>query len=704
MEMTSPSSITTPPGAVSRRRLVSTSSSSAPHTQVLPMPRATTAACEVLPPREVRMPSAAIMPSRSSGLVSRRIRMTCSPERDHFTAVYESKTALPTAAPGEAVMPQPIRRTDPPSATESSKRGNISCASCAPVTRCSASSTSIRPWSTSWVAIRKAAAGGALADPGLQHPQLAALDGELDVAQVLVVRLQRLHDLHQLVVRRLVERFQLGERHGVADAGDDVLALRVLQVVAVDALVAAGRVAGEGDAGAGVGAEVAEDHRADVDGGAEVAGDALLAAVELGPVGVPGVEDRADGEVHLLARLLREVPPGLLGDDRLEVARRAAAGRPRPGRGRCRRPWPAWPPPAPPRRARRRRPARSCRTSGSAGGRSPRRTARRRAWAASPATDASDSPMLRTVSIIPGMENFAPERTDTSSGSSVWPSRRAHPLLQRVEVRTHLVAERGRLGAGLQVDLARLGGDGEARRDGQPEVGHLGEVRTLAAEQILEVLVALGEVVDELLLVLACRHVVLDSSRSSRPGCPDGGERTHLEGASVRPSTTTHGCNRPSADRSNADGSAGRGVAERSRVEATISQSEARQRFRVRRVTDGVSGWRQSGWHSVPFIREVGGSCVRSSERFAYQTWPESRARTGPASHPPDVRPLRPPGMPLAPNGARIQGRGGCPSGTSVPYPGALGIPPDGVWARNCASNRPPAGGPDTTATAPPGR
>jgi hypothetical protein len=31
---------------------------------------------------------------------------------------------------------------------------------------------------------------GALADPRLQHPQLAALDGELDVAQVAVVRLQ----------------------------------------------------------------------------------------------------------------------------------------------------------------------------------------------------------------------------------------------------------------------------------------------------------------------------------------------------------------------------------------------------------------------------------------------------------------------------------------------------------------------------------
>ena len=56
--------------------------------------------------------------------------------------------------------------------------------------------------------------------------------------------------------------------------------------------------------------------RADVDGGAEVGGDALLAAVELGAVGVPGVEDGPDGEVHLLARVLREVPAGLLADDR----------------------------------------------------------------------------------------------------------------------------------------------------------------------------------------------------------------------------------------------------------------------------------------------------------------------------------------------------------------------------------------------------
>ena len=166
--------------------------------------------------------------------------------------------------------------------------------------------------------MRNAAAGGALADAGLQHPQLAALDRELDVAQVLVVLLERLHDAQQLVVGLLVDLLQIGERDGVADARDDVLALRVLQVVAVDALRAACRVAGERDAGARLHVEVAEHHRADVHRGAQVGRDALLAAVDDRALGVPRLEDRAHGEVHLLARVLRERAAGLLDDDVLE--------------------------------------------------------------------------------------------------------------------------------------------------------------------------------------------------------------------------------------------------------------------------------------------------------------------------------------------------------------------------------------------------
>ena len=153
IEITSPSLTTRPSAVVNRRAFTSTSSDSAPQTQVRPMPRATTAACEVFPPRLVRMPWAATMPFRSSGLVSRRTRMTASPRSAQSAAVWESKTTLPTAAPGEAFMPTPRRWRS----CSLLNCGNISVANWAPFTRCSASSMSIRPSSTSSTAIRNAA-------------------------------------------------------------------------------------------------------------------------------------------------------------------------------------------------------------------------------------------------------------------------------------------------------------------------------------------------------------------------------------------------------------------------------------------------------------------------------------------------------------------------------------------------------------------
>ena len=86
--------------------------------------------------------------------------------------------------------------------------------------------------------------GGALAGARLQHPELAALDGELDVLHVAVVRSQR-RDVTSSAKRpasrlqrrqlcaSLVAR-RLGDRLRRADAGDHVLALRVDQVLAVE--------------------------------------------------------------------------------------------------------------------------------------------------------------------------------------------------------------------------------------------------------------------------------------------------------------------------------------------------------------------------------------------------------------------------------------------------------------------------------------
>ena len=50
--------------------------------------------------------------------------------------------------------------------------------------------------------------GSALANAGLQHPQLAALDGELNVTQVAVVSFKLAHDGTQFLVRLGIALFQ----------------------------------------------------------------------------------------------------------------------------------------------------------------------------------------------------------------------------------------------------------------------------------------------------------------------------------------------------------------------------------------------------------------------------------------------------------------------------------------------------------------
>ena len=138
---------------------------------------------------------------------------------------------------------------------------------CSAVTRPTASSC-VRAIDLSFVmskAILRAARARTLPDAGLEHPELALLDRELGVAHVAVVVLEPGEDAHQLFVDGRETALQLGERLGVADAGDDVLALRVDQEVAVLALLACRRVAGEPHSRARALVAVAEHHRLHVD-------------------------------------------------------------------------------------------------------------------------------------------------------------------------------------------------------------------------------------------------------------------------------------------------------------------------------------------------------------------------------------------------------------------------------------------------------
>ena len=114
-------------------------------------------------------------------------------------------------------------------------------------------------------------------------------------------------------------RCMLADRLRRADAGDDVLALGVGQVLAVEHLLAGVGVARERDARARVVAHVAEDHGHDVDGRAQVVGDLVVLAVVVRALAEPRREDGLDREVELLHRIARELAAGRVADDRQEL-------------------------------------------------------------------------------------------------------------------------------------------------------------------------------------------------------------------------------------------------------------------------------------------------------------------------------------------------------------------------------------------------
>ena len=169
--------------------VVDTDDAPAPATQGRPMPRATTAAWLVMPPRVVRMPRAACMPWMSSGLVSMRTRMTASPlAARRFSASSALKTTMPEAAPGLAGRPRDSSFRLAPSG-----RGSGAGAD-----RARLASTRLKGLVAVDEALilghfdgnPQAGGGGAFAVAGLQHVELVLLHGELDVLHVEVVRFE----------------------------------------------------------------------------------------------------------------------------------------------------------------------------------------------------------------------------------------------------------------------------------------------------------------------------------------------------------------------------------------------------------------------------------------------------------------------------------------------------------------------------------
>ena len=186
-----------PSGPVMVRASRSTTSP-VPTTQVRPMPRATTAACDVTPPREVTIACAATIPARSSGLVSVRTSTTSCPSAARRAAVSASSATSPTAAPALTAWPVAsdvvVAGVDEPRVHQRLElRAGDPHDGLVEVDEALA------------LQVARDAEGrgrSPLADAGLQQPQPTELDGELDVADVAVVALQRLQVLQQLGVHR----------------------------------------------------------------------------------------------------------------------------------------------------------------------------------------------------------------------------------------------------------------------------------------------------------------------------------------------------------------------------------------------------------------------------------------------------------------------------------------------------------------------
>ena len=150
-----------------------------------------------------------------------------------------------------------------------------------------------------------------LANTALQHIQLTVLDGELNVQHILVVLLQDFSNLtqlsidtrHQLLQRRhisvLVVLGLLIQRTGGANTGHDILALSVDQPLAIELVLASGRVAGEGHTGGAIVAHVAEDHGLHVDGGTPIVGNTLNGTIADSLLTVPRFEHSLDSTFHL---------------------------------------------------------------------------------------------------------------------------------------------------------------------------------------------------------------------------------------------------------------------------------------------------------------------------------------------------------------------------------------------------------------------
>ena len=161
------------------------------------MPRATTAACDVAPPFAVRMPSAAIMPWTSSGVVSVRTRIVLRPSLLPRDRVVGREDDLPGGRARRSVeafaRDRELLVGIDARVKELIERLRVDHADGAALVD--------QPFVDEVERDLDRGLGAALRAARLQHEELAALDGELEILHVAIVALEPLGDLVELLHR-----------------------------------------------------------------------------------------------------------------------------------------------------------------------------------------------------------------------------------------------------------------------------------------------------------------------------------------------------------------------------------------------------------------------------------------------------------------------------------------------------------------------
>ena len=142
--------------------------------------------------------------------------------------------------------------------------------------------------------------GGALAVTGLQHIEFLVLYGKLHILHIAVVIFEGFANLLELRERLGEYVFHLRDRHGGANARNNVFALSVHEELAHKTLFAGCGIAGERNAGTRIVAHVAERHHLHVNGSAPAVRNIVVHAVDVRTGVVPRTEHRFDCAEKLL--------------------------------------------------------------------------------------------------------------------------------------------------------------------------------------------------------------------------------------------------------------------------------------------------------------------------------------------------------------------------------------------------------------------